>query len=259
MRLYPFYDEESEIGASSVEESSVEGEENATSQTEESQSEEGQEGEQEDITQQESFAKRLKESVDKEKSKWQQDLVRERQAARDAWIAEQGYEWQGKPITTEAEYRQALKDKQAMDELKDRDLPDEVVQELVENRKFRESFTQKEKQNREFQAFFEAFPDVDAKSIPASVWEDYNNGRSLVDAYTRYENQSLKQKLAELQKGEEVEQRNRENAESSTGSVTGKGTTAKPFFTQDEVNKMTQDEVNKNWNAIMESQKKWYQ
>ncbi len=267
MNLQTFAEED--VADETVEEDRVEGEEVATSQADDSETgqEDGQEqpnGEDtDDVTKQESFAKRLKESTDKaiaaERVKWQKEAEAEKQAARDAYIAEQNYEWQGKPITTEAEYKQALREKEMMDELSQKDLPEDVVQELVENRKFRETFTEKQRQEQEFQAFLDAFPDVEAKNVPDSVWEDVAKGRTLVDAYTRYENQSLKEKLMAYEKDRSIEKQNEENAQSSTGSVTGKGSTTPAFFTQEQVSKMSQEDVNKNWDAIMESQKKWYQ
>ena len=39
-------------------------------------------------------------------------VERARQEARDSWIADQGYEWKGKPIKTEAEYQSALKEQE---------------------------------------------------------------------------------------------------------------------------------------------------
>lgn len=186
------------------------------------------------------------------------------QEARDAMIAENGYSWNGKPITTEAEYKQALKEQELTEQYKAKDLPDDVIQELVESKKFREQYesekqttAQKAKQEAEFKAFFETFPDTDPKDIPQSVWDDVHKGKSLVDAFTRHENQSLKQKLAELEKSKQIEQKNNENASSSTGSVTGNGSSAPAFFTQEQVSKMSNADVNKNWSAINESMKKW--
>jgi hypothetical protein len=82
-------------------------------------------------------------------------------------------------------------------------------------------------------------------------------GKSLVDAFVRHENQSLKQRLEALEQAKQIEQQNQANAASSTGSVTGNGTSAPAFFTQEQVSKMSTSEVNKNWTAINESMKKW--
>lgn len=186
------------------------------------------------------------------------------QEARDTYIKEQGYTWQGKPITTEAEYRQALQEQKWMEQYQSHDLPEDVVQELVEGKKFREQYQQekqtneqKAKQDADFAAFLQTYPDVKASDIPENVWQEVNQGKSLVDAYARHENQLLKQQLAEFKQSKQVEQQNAENAASSTGSVTGNGSVAPVFFTPDQVSKMSLEETNKNWAAINESMKKW--
>ena len=79
---------------------------------------------------------------------YEKAVERARQEARDSWIAEQGYEWKGKRITTEAEYKEALREKQLEDEIAQKyaHLPEDVRQELAENRKFRERYEAKEKE-----------------------------------------------------------------------------------------------------------------
>lgn len=186
------------------------------------------------------------------------------QEARDAYFAEQNIEWQGKKITTESEYKQALKEKELIDKYSEQGLPDDVVQELVDGKKFRDEYqeTQKQtaertRQETEYKAFLDAYPDVDPKDIPQSVWDDVGKGKNLVDAFLRHENMTLKQQLAAAEQTKQIEQQNQTNAASSTGSVTGNGSSAPAFFTQEQVSKMSNSEVNKNWNAINESMKKW--
>jgi hypothetical protein len=186
------------------------------------------------------------------------------QEARDAYIAEQDWSWNGKKITTEADYKQAKQEEQLWAQYNNRELPEDVIQELVEGKKFREKFAESENEkaerervNADFQAFVETFPDAKNEDIPQAVWDEVNKGKSLVDAYTKYENQTLKQKLAEVEQAKQIEQQNQENAASSTGSLTGKAGEKPAFFTPDQVKAMSQTDVDKNWNAIMESQKKW--
>jgi len=103
------------------------------------------------------------------------------QRARDAIIAEMGYTWRGKPITTEAEYRQALKEKEIEDKIRMQysNLPEEIIEEILENRRFREETLaerkareeaeRKAQEQRDFEArktamfneFFEEFPEYD--------------------------------------------------------------------------------------------------
>lgn len=151
-------------------------------------------------------------------------IERAKQDSRDAYIAEQNYEWNGKPITTEAEYKQALQEKELMDKYKDQNLPDDVISELIENRKFREQYKSKEqeqqekaKQEQDFQEFLEAYPDIKAEDIPKEVWEDHAKGKTLVDAYSRHENKKLKEQLSALKKNEE------NTKKAPVGSVTQHG------------------------------------
>ena len=186
------------------------------------------------------------------------------QEARDALIAEEGIEWNGKPIKTETEYRQMLKEQEIRKQYEGK-VDEDILQEIVESKKFREEYLTKQqqdeirtKQESDYQAFVAAYPDVQATDIPENVWAEVNAGKSLVDAYARHENQILKQKLAEVEKKQQIEQQNQENAASSTGSVTGQGDSKSTFFTEEQVKGMSQAEVNKNYDAIIASQKKWY-
>jgi hypothetical protein len=68
------------------------------------------------------------------------------QQARDAVIAEMGYEWKGKPITTEAEYKQALKEKQLADSLRQQysNVPDDLSMNCSRAGAFVKNYSQKE-------------------------------------------------------------------------------------------------------------------
>lgn len=188
------------------------------------------------------------------------------QEARDAVIAEQGHTWNGQAIKTEAEYKQALKEQELSETYRNQGYPDEAIKRLLAVEKSQEETTaklneyeSKNKQQQDAQQFLEAYPDVKAEDIPATVWAEVDKGKSLVDAYARHENQTLRQQLAEATKAREIEALNAQNAASSTGSVTGQGAApATTFYTLEQVQKMSQAEVNRNYEGIMESQKKWY-
>lgn len=203
------------------------------------------------------FAKRLA----AEREKITQESA---QKARDALIAEQGYEWNGKPITTEAEYKQALREKEIYDSLQNQDLPEEVIQELVENRRFREQFAQMQQQTQlqqkleaDIKEFQSAYPDVKDEELTPEVFElCKNRGLSLLDAYNRV---SMPQRIAKLEEALGVKQKNAENATTSPGSVTGNGSANDGFISAEtfEQNRGDQSWVNKNFNKIIESRKKW--
>jgi colicin import membrane protein len=165
------------------------------------------------------------------------------------------------------EYLEAVRqaeEQERINELVNQGIPDDVAKEIMESRKFRKEWeaerkAQEEQKRKEadYKAFLETFPDVDPKDIPPKVWEEVGKGKSLVDAYTRHENQKLKEQLKQFQQAQETAQKNQENSESSTGSVTGNDTGKTPFFTREQVAKMTTEEVMKNYDAIMTSRKHW--
>lgn len=160
--------------------------------------------------------------------------------------------------------RQAEEQEQLNDLVQKHGVTEELAKEMMESRKFRETYEnekrereQAEQREQDYQAFLETFPDAKPEDIPESVWQEVEQGKSLVDAYTRHENQQLKEQLEQLKEKQEIEKQNEENAESSTGSLTGKGEGKQPYFTREQVAKMSTEEVNKNWKTINESMKKW--
>lgn len=218
----------------------------------------------------------------KEQSRFENEKKSVAQQARDAYIAEQRYEWppgSGKLITTEAEYQEALRESELMQRYQNQGLPDDVVQELIENRKFREQYQSQQKiiqeqqrrvqQERDFVTrrdamyaeFLEEFPDQNTEEawakIPAEVWAEADRwlktggreGRRLADALTRY---NWKQAQAQQQANDA----NSANANASTGSVKGQAKSG-AFFTREQVANMSREEIRTNYNAIKESEKHW--
>lgn len=161
-------------------------------------------------------------------------VERAAQQARDAYIAEQGHEWNGKKITTEAEYKQALMERDLIEKYKDQGLPDEVIQELVESRKFREQYQSqqqqnesKQKQESEYAEFVAIYPDVDPKSIKPETWDRVNAGTPLKYSYMEQERVELMAKA----KVQEQNQINRQKAPVRSVSDHGTGdTTSDPFL-----------------------------
>jgi len=162
---------------------------------------------------------------------YERAVERAKQEARDAYIAEQRYEWNGKLITTEAEYKQAIAEKELIDKYQDRDMPEEVIQELLESRRFREE-AQREKQAKEeqqkrdtmlndfldyFQAVNERPFDSTKDKIPQEVRDAVDKGESLKVAYMQYHNKELRNQLKIARQNEE----NRNKA--PVGSVTANG------------------------------------
>lgn len=183
------------------------------------------------------------------------------QEARDALIADENIQWNGKQIKTEAEYREMLKEQEIRKQYEGK-VDDDLLDEIVEGKKFREQYNETQRQQAErtkqeadYKAFLDAYPDVEPQDVPQSVWDEVSKGKSLVDAYARHENQTLRQKLAEVEQAKQIEQQNQMNAANSTGSMTGKTGDTPTFFTQKQVNDMSTAEVNKHWAAINQSMK----
>lgn len=185
------------------------------------------------------------------------------QEARDAVIADMGYAWNGQPIKTESEYKRAVADQKKYEDMQKQGMPQEAIDRILAVERAQEETTaklteyeSKSKQAQDAQQFLEAYPDVKAEDIPASVWQEVDKGKSLVDAYARHENLTLKQQIAEITKAKEIEALNAQNAASSTGSVTGQGSApTTTFYTQKQVAQMSLEETNRNWSAIQQSMK----
>lgn len=162
-------------------------------------------------------------------------IARAKQEARDEYIRDQGYTWNDKPITNEAEYKQAIAEKEMMDKYKDKDLPPEVIQELIESRRDREE-RQKEKQakqeeekyQKDYNEFFQYFEsandrrfDPKTDTLPQEVIDAANNGVPLKYAYMDYHSKQLRNSL-KVSKQNETNQK-----KSPVGSVTSHGNNAK--------------------------------
>ena len=144
----------------------------------------------------------------KEKTETQrvsQRINEARQHGVDAHIAKQGYIWNDKPITTEAQYNQAMEEQAEQlrnAELEEKGIDPKYLNDAVENNPtvkqakalLAEQATEKAKQQG-YNDFIREFPDVKSESITQETWEMVNNGMSLVDAYSKQENKELKAKL----------------------------------------------------------------
>lgn len=166
-------------------------------------------------------------------------------------------------IHTYAEYQEALakqEQEEKLNELLEKNVPEEYAKEMLENRKFREQFEteqkakqQKAQQEADLKDFITAFPNVKADDIPVEVWQANEKGIPLRYAYAEH---AYKQTI----KAEEIAKANAENAKSSTGSVNGDGVANdSDFISYDtyEKNRANQSWVNKNFNKIMNSRAKW--
>jgi hypothetical protein len=132
------------------------------------------------------------------------------------------------------EYLEAVKsqrEQERIQELVEKGISEEVAQELLETRKFREQMeaekkakAEEEKANADYNEFFNYFRqandrDFNAQTdeIPASVWEATQQGVPLKYAYMEHQNNQYKQQLQTLKQ-------NQTNAKKApVGSVTAHG------------------------------------
>lgn len=102
----------------------------------------------------------------------------------------------------------------------------------------------RERAYEELKEFFELFPEVGFSEIPRSVRE---SDLPLSAAYALYEKRARNLALS-------AERENEKNRSRSAGRLSSGGEIP---YTQDEVRRMTQDEVRKNFDAVMRSVKLW--
>ena len=93
----------------------------------------------------------------------------------------------------------------------------EREQAVAEKEKAQTSAAEAERQaqearNKDIQAFFRVYPNVDPKTIPTEVWEAVSKGDTLTNAYTMHENKRLMAELA-------AERQNKKNKASAPGSL----------------------------------------
>ena len=93
-----------------------------------------------------------------------------------------------------------------LNQLIQNNIPKELADEILENRKYREQQKELQKQNEEkqrqeleFREFFEMFPNVAPNTIEGSVWEKVNQGIPLKYAFMEQEMNRLKAENSILQ------------------------------------------------------------
>lgn len=153
------------------------------------------------------------------------------QRAVDKFVASQGYEWNGKPITTQAEYQQALYEQDLISKGADPAEVAQLVNEHPDVRRAREIAEQKareEQETNEYREFVAEYPQVKPEDIPAEVFQyQVETGKTLVDAMRWNENRLLKEQIKTLTQ-------NLENSKKAPiGSITAlgnEGTEYDPFL-----------------------------
>lgn len=190
--------------------------------------------------------------------------------ALDKFIASQNLQFEdGRPIKTKAEYDEAVRfaeERQRQQALIDQGIDPSIINQYVENlpevqwaRQQREQQTQQERTQADFNMFLQTYPDVNPNDIPMEVWQQVQQGKSLVDAYAKHENALLKAEIEKFKKGQVTQQANKSTAATAIGSVTGQGAIPTDFISKEtfEANKHDQNWMYKNYEQVRTSMNRW--
>lgn len=79
------------------------------------------------------------------------------------------------------------------------------------------------KRQEQFLRFARIYPKVKPNDIPKDVWDAFKDGEDLVNAYARFENRELKEKVSKLESQLETAKKNSENKRRSAGSQRSAG------------------------------------
>lgn len=79
------------------------------------------------------------------------------------------------------------------------------------------------KRQEQFLRFARTYPKVKPNDIPKNVWDAFKDGEDLVNAYARFENRELKEKVSKLESQLETAKKNSENKRRSAGSQRSAG------------------------------------
>lgn len=108
----------------------------------------------------------------------------------------------------------------------DRDRQALEAQKQSMNRQTEAGVMEAQRQNRMKQSmdrFIQSHPDLNAKDIPETVWQDFAAGKDLSDAYAIHEARQLREKLEAANRELETLKQNKSNQARTTGSQTDAG------------------------------------
>ncbi len=106
----------------------------------------------------------------------------------------------------------------------------------------------RENLSRELEEFTLLFPDTDIDAVPDEVWEACPEGEGVCAQYALYLRRSEMKKSC-------ANKKNEENVFSAVPDV--KRAEEEAYFTPEQVEKMSRDEVDRNWQTILKSMKNW--
>lgn len=124
--------------------------------------------------------------------------------------------------------------------------PEELDRKELEN--FRRERDVKKNLEGELELLFEVFPELDIDSIPDAIFEKCPDGKGLAAEYALMT-------LVEKKKSEEQKVKEEENEKAAVPEV--KGVAEEAYFSPEDVRKMSEKEIRKNYKTIMKSMEKW--
>ena len=101
---------------------------------------------------------------------------------------------------------------------------------------------------KELKILFELFPDINIDDIPDEIFELSDNGKGLAAQYALF-------CLKEEKKKAEQKEKEEENLKAAAPDV--KNAPEEAYFTPEDVRGMSEEEIRKNYKAIMKSMEKW--
>jgi len=216
---------------------------------------------QERLFRQEEVNRIVQERLAREKQRFEQELKSNPYLSYLEQIAQEC----GMSIDQLIENDRKFREQQKLNELIQQNIPPEFAQKLLEHDKIMQEYQmekqimeQKEKEQKMYLEFLEAYPNVKPEEVPVEVWQEVAKGRNLLDSYVRYENKRLKDEMAKFQQQQQVQQANAKNAENSTGSAKSQGATGGYISREQfDANKHDINWVRKNLKLIEESKKHW--
>lgn len=136
----------------------------------------------------------------------------------------------------------------------EKQVPIEIANELYQKVKLEEKYQnetntlkQEAEEKADLEKFVKMYPDV--KDLPPEVVKQWVPGTKLTDVYKDYEYNQMKAKISEYESKINTQNQNAENAEASTGSVTGNGAVT-GGLTEAMIEKMSPKELMKRWPEV---------
>lgn len=130
----------------------------------------------------------------------------------------------------------------------------EVEKERIANEKAIQEAEKTERNKKQLADFVEKNPSVKVEELPKEVLDDWlEQGIPLLKAYKAYQAEqipSIQERLKAMEEKLNADETNKSNAETSMGSTETKGNTTIKEINQETIGKMSQSQIQQNWNVI---------